>query len=124
MISAQERHGGVSIATDQRCCGKVEGLRQRGEHDAAGSSAGIFARTTSKLPYFPNSPEYDWSEDNFGPIYIPKQGATVKLDLHVLPLYERVIRVYEHNDLEVRDGRILINGKVPTATPSSRTTSG
>ncbi len=64
----------------------------------------------AKLPYFPNNPEYDWSEDNFGPIYIPKKGAAVKLDLHVLPLYERVIRVYEHNDLQVKDGVIMING--------------
>lgn len=63
-----------------------------------------------KLPYFPNDPQYDWSEDNFGPIYIPKKGATVKLDLKVLPLYKRIIELYEHNDLKVQNGVIMING--------------
>ncbi|MCB0791798.1 MAG: S26 family signal peptidase [Flavobacteriales bacterium] len=63
-----------------------------------------------KWPYFPNDPDYDWSEDNYGPLWIPKRGITIKLDLHNLPLFERTIRVYERNDLEVKDGTILING--------------
>lgn len=65
----------------------------------------------ARLPYFPNHPDYDWTEDNFGPIYIPKKGATVQLNEKVLPLYERAIRVYEHNELELRDGQIIINGQ-------------
>lgn len=68
-----------------------------------------------KNPYFPNSPGYDWTEDNFGPLYIPKKGTTVDLDLKVLPLYERVIRVYEHNDLQVQGTTILINGEPATS---------
>jgi signal peptidase I len=74
-----------------------------------------FKREGNRLQYFPNHPDYDWSEDNFGPIWIPKKGATVQLDLKVLPLYERVIRVYEHNDLQVKDGTILINGSPATS---------
>lgn len=61
-------------------------------------------------PIFPNDPRYDWSEDNFGPIWIPKAGATVQLTLQNLPLYRRAITVYEHNTLEVKDGGIWING--------------
>ena len=49
--------------------------------------------------------------DNYGPIYIPKKGVTIRLTTSILPLYERVIRNYEGNDLEVKDGRIFINGK-------------
>ncbi len=64
-----------------------------------------------KLPYFPNHPDYDWSEDNFGPLWIPKAGVEVKLDLHNLPLFERLIRVYEHHDLRVEGSTILIDGK-------------
>ncbi len=64
------------------------------------------------LPYFPNHPDYDWSEDNFGPIWIPKEGVTIQLDLKNLPLYRRIISLYEGNDLEVKDGTILINGQV------------
>jgi signal peptidase I len=53
----------------------------------------------------------DWTRDNFGPIWIPKKGESIKLTLDNLPIYERPIKVYEHNDLEVRDGKIFINGE-------------
>jgi signal peptidase I len=62
-------------------------------------------------PIFPNDPRYDWSEDNFGPVWVPKAGATVHLTDLNLPLYRRAIAVYEHNDLQVKDGQIWINGK-------------
>jgi len=60
---------------------------------------------------FPFSENYSWNEDNFGPLYIPKKGATVKLTLKNLPIYKRLIRVYEKNDLKVANGKIYINGK-------------
>lgn len=60
---------------------------------------------------FPHAEGYTWSVDNFGPLTIPAQGATVKLTLDNLPLYRRVIEVFEHNTLEVRDGKIIINGQ-------------
>ena len=53
----------------------------------------------------------DWTRDNYGPVWIPKKGESIKLSLDNLPIYERPIRVYEHNDLEVRDGKIFINGE-------------
>lgn len=61
-------------------------------------------------PIFPNDPRYDWSEDDFGPLYIPKAGVTLQLTEKNLPLYRRVIEVYEHNTLETRGEDILING--------------
>jgi signal peptidase I len=60
---------------------------------------------------FPNAPQFPWNRDNFGPIFIPRAGATVQLTMENLPLYERVIRNYELNDLETRDGKIFINGQ-------------
>ncbi len=71
--------------------------------------------TYNTLPYFPNDPRYDWTEDNFGPIWIPKKGATVQLTLENLPLYSRVIDLYEDNDLRVEGGTILINGQPATS---------
>ena len=62
-------------------------------------------------PIFPNDPRYDWSEDNFGPLWVPKAGATITLTDMNLPLYRRAITVYEHNTLEVKDGAIWINGQ-------------
>ncbi len=53
-----------------------------------------------------------WTCDNYGPIWIPAKGETLELTLENLPIYERPIRVYEGNDLEVTDdGRIIINGE-------------
>ncbi|MBU3011848.1 signal peptidase I [Polaribacter vadi] len=60
---------------------------------------------------FPHVKELGWSQDNFGPIYIPKAGATVKLDTESLPFYEQIIKNYEYNDLVVNGDDIFINGE-------------
>lgn len=60
---------------------------------------------------FPFSPDYKWNVDNFGPLYIPKKGVTVKLDTANLHIYRRLISVYEHTNLEVKGATIYINGK-------------
>jgi signal peptidase I len=73
---------------------------------------GIYADKGDKSPIFPHSKNYDYTEDNFGPIIIPKKGSTVKLDLNTLPLYERAITAYEKNTLEVIDNQIFINGNL------------
>jgi signal peptidase I len=64
---------------------------------------------------FPFDSAYAWNVDNFGPLYIPKAGATVQLTLANLPLYSRIINAYELNSLAVKDGKILINGKEATS---------
>jgi signal peptidase I len=61
--------------------------------------------------YFPYDSNYHWSINNYGPLYVPAKGATIKIDQHNLPLYERIIGYYEHNNLEVKDGKIYINGQ-------------
>lgn len=62
---------------------------------------------------FPFVPEdYPWTADNYGPIWIPSAGATVKLNTKNLPLFERIIDVYEGNDLELRGDQIYINGEL------------
>jgi signal peptidase I len=66
-------------------------------------------------PIFPNEPSYDWSEDNFGPLWIPKAGESIALTIENLPLYRRAIDVYENNDLEVRGSDIFINGEKATS---------
>ena len=49
---------------------------------------------------FPFSPDYTWTRDEFGPLWIPEKGATVQLTRENLPMYERIIRVYEHSSVE------------------------
>jgi len=65
-------------------------------------------------PIFPNTAEYHWTEDNFGPLWIPKAGATITLTAQNLPLYRRAITLYEGNTLEERDGTFIINGSPAT----------
>lgn len=62
---------------------------------------------------FPNVPsKFPWNADFFGPLYVPKEGATVAITPETLPLYERVILKYEHNEnAEVRDGKLYLDGK-------------
>ena len=52
-----------------------------------------------------------WTRDNYGPIWIPKKGESIRLTEDNLPIYERPIGVYEGNKLEVKDGKIYINGE-------------
>ena len=60
---------------------------------------------------FPFTEEFKWTRDNFGPLWIPAKGTTVALSMDNLPLYERLIRDYEHHTLEVKDGVIRIDGQ-------------
>ena len=65
----------------------------------------------SFMTIFPFSPSYEWTRDNFGPLWIPKKGVEVELSEENLPLYERIITVYEGNTLNVKNGTIYINGE-------------
>ena len=60
---------------------------------------------------FPFHRNYAWNEDNFGPLLIPGKDMNVKLTIGNLPLYRRIITVYEGNELEVKNNEIFINGK-------------
>ncbi len=53
-----------------------------------------------------------WTRDNYGPVWIPKKGESVKLTMDNIAVYERPIRVYEGNELEVKNGQIFINGRL------------
>ncbi|KOY50522.1 signal peptidase I [Polaribacter dokdonensis] len=64
---------------------------------------------------FPHVKELGWSQDNFGPIYIPKKGATVELNSKTIPFYEQIIKNYEYNDLAINGEDIFINGEKATS---------
>lgn len=61
---------------------------------------------------FPYSKEYPWNKDNYGPLIIPKKGDTIFLTTMNLPLYHKLIESYEHNELEIEDSLIFINGTI------------
>src|SRR5664279_5649988 len=69
----------------------------------------------SSKAQFPYDPQYNWTVDNYGPIWIPKKGTTLILNPANYPVYERAIRNYENNKLELQNGKIFINGKESTS---------
>ena len=60
--------------------------------------------------FFPNNKRFNWNNDHFGPLYIPKAGDKIDLNIKTLPLYKKIITDYEFNDLLVVEEDILING--------------
>ncbi len=78
----------------------------------------IAPKTARKDPsIFPNNSKVDWSNDNFGPIYIPEAGKTVKMNLKSFALYRRIIEVYEGSEMGIKNKltangtQILLNNK-------------
>ncbi len=68
--------------------------------------------TVFNYSIFPYSIHHLWAEDKYGPIYVPAKNQTITIDIFNLPLYERVIKAYEGNNLEVINNKIYINGKI------------
>jgi signal peptidase I len=66
---------------------------------------------------FPNVPKRNWNRDNFGPIYIPEAGKTVKIDNNSIDFYKRIIEVYEGSEMGIKNEitfngtQVLLNGK-------------
>lgn len=65
--------------------------------------------TTGDL--YPLNANTGWTRDNYGPIWIPRKGESIHLDMNNIAIYERPIRVYEGNDLQIKDGKIFINNR-------------
>jgi signal peptidase I len=64
---------------------------------------------------FPNdTANFKWNRDFYGPFIVPKAGQQVTLSLQNIALYQRIIVNYEHNSLDIKDGKIFINGKETT----------
>lgn len=63
---------------------------------------------------WPFGANYGWDRDNYGPLYIPKRGDNIELNLDNILIYERIIGTYEKNKLEVKDSVIYINNQPAT----------
>ncbi len=60
---------------------------------------------------FPNDELHHWTRDNYGPLWVPQKGMSIELTPLNYPVYERIIRTYEGNKLDMRDGKIYINDR-------------
>ena len=76
------------------------------------SRSGIYSKKGERSPtVFPRDENYNWNDNFFGPIYIPKKGETIEINSSNIPLYKRLIDVYENNDLAIKGDKIYVNNK-------------
>ncbi|NNE27813.1 MAG: signal peptidase I [Saprospiraceae bacterium] len=89
---------------------KAEKLKSLGD----GTIVQIRQHTPRGSALFPHDPKNfpGWTIDNYGPIWIPKKGETIQINTSNIAMYERIISVYEENDLEINGSSIKINGEI------------
>ncbi|MBO5830348.1 MAG: signal peptidase I [Alistipes sp.] len=72
-------------------------------------------RLTKSLGYagemlIPHRVKTNWTLDDFGPLWVPKAGATIELNDFNVAMYGRCIEVYEGHVLEEGDGKYFVDG--------------
>lgn len=106
-LYAQEIYG--AVAGVNLTLKAAEALRHHTEID---SVVRYIAKTPTDTSIFPHDGK--WTIDNFGPIYIPEAGRTIKINLKNLPIYQRIIQTYEKNELQIKGNQIWINNQLAT----------
>lgn len=95
----------TAMAAELKKHEKVQGMRKTESKEGSVFNYSIFPYSINNL----------WTEDNFGPLAIPKANQKIKINIYNLPLYERIISAYEKNKIFIRDTVIYINGKPSTS---------
>ncbi|PRY42910.1 signal peptidase I [Spirosoma oryzae] len=68
------------------------------------------------MPSIYGAPTFHWNHDNFGPLVVPKKGATTPINAETIAVYGPVIEQYEHNDnVKLTPTSITIDGKPITS---------
>ena len=66
---------------------------------------------------YPQDPRFNWNTKYFGPITIPEAGTTIAISIENIPLYKRIIEVYEgsevgiNNKIVVSGTQVMLNGE-------------
>jgi len=66
---------------------------------------------------YPQDPRFNWNTKYFGPITIPQAGTTIDISVENIPLYKRIIEVYEgsevgiNNKVAVSGTQVMLNGE-------------
>jgi signal peptidase I len=74
------------------------------------------AQTPNPFAQLYGASQFNWTVDNFGPLTLPKEGATIQLDKKSIALYGPVIKKYESNEnVVLTDSTVSVDGKAITA---------
>jgi signal peptidase I len=60
---------------------------------------------------YPHNPNIKWNVDNFGPLFIPKEGSTIAVSARTIDKWKRAIEAYEGKTVEVKDSIVYINNQ-------------
>ncbi|MBC7694935.1 MAG: hypothetical protein H7141_05740 [Burkholderiales bacterium] len=66
---------------------------------------------------FPHNIRYPWNNDNFGPMILPSEGMTIKIDTSNLCLYEKMLNTYDDgiHQVTTSGAQVLYDGKPITS---------
>ncbi len=66
---------------------------------------------------FPHNASYAWNNDNFGPLTLPSEGMTVKIDTGNICLYEKMLSTYDDgiHQITKQGAQVLYDGKPITS---------
>lgn len=66
---------------------------------------------------FPHNKSYAWNNDNFGPLVLPSEGMTIKIDTGNICLYEKMLNTYDNGIHQVTKfgAQVLYDGKPITS---------
>jgi signal peptidase I len=107
-VSDQNRHlYSINMTASEKAILEKSSLIKKIELD--------YEEDPNPIMIFPYDTLHKWSVDNYGKIWIPKKGDSITLTPDNYSIYERAIRVYEHNDFYMKDGKFFLNGKETTA---------
>lgn len=67
------------------------------------------SREAQSTLFFPQSGNYNWNLDYFGPVIVPEKGNTVVINYQNIDIYKTLIKDYENNKLEIKNKKIFIN---------------
>ena len=102
---AQPGRAFVELPLNEELANSVEGLPYVVSVDRMGPSTG------APRHIFPYSPSFPWNSDDYGPIVVPAKGDTLEITALNLPLYDRLITVYEGHDLGVDRTTLQLDGR-------------
>lgn len=61
---------------------------------------------------FPRAMNKYWNGDNYGPVIIPKEGMTIRVNDSTMSMYGETIRLYEHHEnISIGENTLSVEGK-------------
>jgi signal peptidase I len=89
---------------------QAELLRSNPQVDSVVRFTDLSGKGEFQAAIYPNNPRFPWTQDNYGPLWIPQKGKSIALTEDNVILYRRCIEAYENHSLELKEGKVYIDG--------------